>query len=389
MESPEDFLRRHRASRVEPLTDRLVRTILEQNPGYRSTDVVPVPDLWESCRDNIARVLGRVAGEVAGGLDGDSFAAAEHTGRRRAEQGLPLDDVLRSFRLGGRLIWEDLIEQSRATDALDADALREVGTRLWEVVDVSSAHVASAYHATERAQAMASEQRSAALWEGLLAGRSREPAFAVAAARTLRLPLHGDLLVVVASGALDEVDRRLAARGIASAWHRRTDQVVGILAVGATGPAAALEVLRAGSRVRGGVSRVCGRFADVVDAFGQAGLALRTLEPGEPRVVCFDERLVEELLLTAPQVADRLVEVWLGPVLRLPAAESRVLVDTLQAWVDAGGSMTRTAQRASCHRNTAINRVARAGALLGIALTDGPVPVELALALRSLRLARG
>jgi len=32
----------------------------------------------------------------------DYFDAARETGRRRAEQRLPLDDVLRSFRRGGR-----------------------------------------------------------------------------------------------------------------------------------------------------------------------------------------------------------------------------------------------------------------------------------------------
>jgi hypothetical protein len=62
------------------------------------------------------RCLGRSATD-------DYFDAARETGRRRAEQRMPLDDVLRSFRLGGRLVWEALpLEPSTPqspTDGLD------------------------------------------------------------------------------------------------------------------------------------------------------------------------------------------------------------------------------------------------------------------------------
>ena len=89
------------------------------------------------------RCLGRSATD-------DYFDAARATGRRRAEQRMPLDDVLRSFRLGGRLVWEALIDEARAQGVVDSDALLDVASKVWEVVDSTSSQVAAAYHAAER-----------------------------------------------------------------------------------------------------------------------------------------------------------------------------------------------------------------------------------------------
>ena len=84
-------------------------------------------------------------------------------------------------------------------------------------------------------------------------------------------------------------------------------------------------------------------------------------------------------------MAGRLVAVWLGPVLALPAAEAADLLATLEAWVGTGGSTTHTAQRVHCHRNTVLNRLRRVAAVTGRDLLDAAPPVELVLALRALR----
>nr|WP_246377267.1 helix-turn-helix domain-containing protein [Nocardioides ginsengisegetis] len=113
-------------------------------------------------------------------------------------------------------------------------------------------------------------------------------------------------------------------------------------------------------------------------------MAVRTLD-GEPGVAAFDDRLPEALLLTSPEVAGRLVAVWLGPLLTLPAGEQASLLATLDAWVATGGSTTHTAARVHCHRNTVINRLRRVARLVGRESLDGVPPLELGLALRALR----
>src|SRR5229473_228157 len=84
--------------RVPALTDLLVRTIYEQNPAYAQLRSVPREDLWRSCHDNIARVVQLIADvhdvdEAPG--DDERFDAAHATGSRRAQQRMPLEDVIR------------------------------------------------------------------------------------------------------------------------------------------------------------------------------------------------------------------------------------------------------------------------------------------------------
>jgi hypothetical protein len=393
------FLARHRQQRVPELTERLVHTIVEQNPGYAEAQVVPLTDLQQSCRDNIARVLQLLARAVEGGC-GDVFEerfldAARATGQRRAEQGLPLDDVLRSFRVGGRLIWEDLMEQAHGDGGLDPRGVREVGTWLWEVVDETSAQVASAYHAAERRLVREDEQRRAALWEGLLHGRAQDPAFALEAARILDLPVRGRYAVIALAqqdGVGDvaaHLAQRLALRGVGSAWHRRGEELLAVLALGEVPLTVPVEVLGEWSRGAVGVSTVVGALGELEVAHRQASLARRTVAPGGRAVVAFDDCLPDALLLRSPDVAARLVESWLAPVLALPRAEARVLLQTVEMWVETAGSTSRTADLAHCHRNTVVNRLRRVGEFVGRELVDTPPPLELALALRAYRLRLG
>jgi len=394
------FLARHRQERVPVLTERLVRTIQEQNPGYTEVQVVPLADLRQSCHDNIERVLQLLARAVElSGVDEvfeeEYLDAARATGRRRAEQGLPLDDVLRSFRVGGRLIWEDLMAEAHGDGGLDAQGVREVGTWLWEVVDATSAQVAASYHAAERNLVREDEQRRAALWEGLLHGRAQDPAFALEAARILGLPVKGRYAVVAmaqlegAGNVAAHLAQRLQLRAVGSSWQRRGDELLAILSLGAAPVGVPLEVLRGWSRGTAGVSVAVDTLADLETAHRQAALALRTVPAERSAVAAFDECLPDALLLRSPDIAERLAASWLGPVLALPRAERAALLGTLETWVATAGSTTRTAEVVHCHRNTVINRLRRVGELVGRALVDQPPPLELALALRAHRLDPG
>jgi hypothetical protein len=388
-----NFLAEHRRERVDAITDRLVETIVRDNLGYQASATVTLEDLHRSCHDNVERVLEILRDAVGQGSlpdeDDPAYGAARETGRRRAEQGLPLDDVLRSYRIGGRLIWDDLVHEGDT--ALDPLEVREIGTRLWEVVDATSAQVATAYHHQELTLVRADEQQRAELWEGVLGGRAREPGFAREAALLLDLPADSELVVVVAT----ELRLRLAEQALAphaTAWVRRTADVVGLVALREESPRealASLEGLAAEVDVALGVSSVVRGLSGVEQGYVQASLALRA-QSGAVGLARFDDRLPEALLLGSPEVASRLVERWLGPVLALSPGESRALTDTLTAWVASGGSATRTATVVHCHRNTVANRLHRFTELTGHPLTDDAVPVDLDLALRAwrLRLAR-
>ncbi|MDN5896357.1 MAG: helix-turn-helix domain-containing protein [Nocardioides sp.] len=390
------FLAVHRSASVLSLTDRLVTTIVEDNPGYDAADVVPREDLHRSCHDNIVRILELLAFRVAGenpSVDGPYFDAARATGTRRAEQGLPLDDVLRSFRMGGRLIWEDLIAQAGPVGMLDGDGLRIVGTELWQAVDETSAQVAVAYHTTQRLQVRADEARRAALWEGLLSGRGTEPGFVLEAARALGLSPDGPIAVAAINhpapdGTFAEgIAHKLRTRGVRSTWQHRSGRQVGVLELASPDIGPSLEVLRGWGGVPVGLSSVVGGLSETGVALREAMLALRTVPPDSPDAVCYQDRLPDALLLSSPEVADRLVTLWLGPLLALPGREHTTLLATLELWVASGGSASRTAALVPCHRNTVVNRIRRVVEVTGHDLVEGPPPVGLSLALRMWRLS--
>lgn len=391
---------RARAERVDALTERLVAAIARENPAYVMTGVVPGGDLWRSCHDNIERVLDmlvlavRPDGRLSSTEDMEYFAdAARETGRRRAEQGLPLDDLLRSYRLGGRLIWEDLVR--RADPPLDAASLQDLGLQLWTTVDQSSAVVAQAYRSAEQRLMHQDTQRMAALWEGLLGGRAREQSFAQEFSRRTDIPVDAPLLLALLRGTTPEeaaatlsgtVDRF----ELAAAWQSRgTDDVVGLLVLGGhidhRSVLAELDTVRG---IDGGISDLCPGLADVDRAFEQAKVALDGAGPGGG-LIAYVTRLVPALLLSSPQVSGQLIDLWLGPLLSLDDAEGPDLIATLEAWVRVGGSTSRAAELIPCHRNTVLNRLTRVAHLTGHRLVDGPPPTGLALALEAHHLGVG
>ena len=385
------FLDAHRAERVGPLTELLAATIQAENPDYQDGLVVPRADLEESCRSNVTRVLELLAASLDVAVpEGDDqvYDAAKETGRRRAEQGIPLDAVLRSFRLGGRLIWEDLHHQITTGGELDVDGLREAGTRLWVVVDATSAQVAAAYHAAERALLRADEQRQAALWEEVLGGRAQDRSFARDAARILDVPLAGPMLVL----ALDqpdfldtaELEHALAAVPVRATFVRRTDTVIGLVFLGEALPGPVVDVVRKLTSCAVGVSSVVDGLPATDRGLAQATVSLQTLV-GRPGVVLFEECLPDALLLSAPEVSEHLVARWLGGLLALPVSESEQLLATLDAWVASGGSAVATATAVHSQRNTVTKRLRRVGDQTGLELGEVP-PLGLVLALRGFRL---
>ncbi len=382
-------------SRVPELTDALVRTIQEQNPNYRRVNVVPRHDLWQSCHDNLTRVLqlvSRTAGDGDTDIpDDEVYDAARATGRLRARQRMPLDDVLRSFRLGGRLVWEALISQARTDERTDPDELLDLASWVWAVVDETSAQVATAYHATERELVRVDEQRRATLWEGLLHGRAKDPAFAHQAAHSIGVPLDGPYAVAAIDvdschghgHAGDGLECRLAEEGVTSVWQVRTNTLVGLVAVGESALDTVLAVLRDKPTAPAGLSMTVRGLADVDIAYRQAVLARNTVPPGRVEVAALAERLPEALLLSSPDLAEALIHRSLGALLRIPLAERRLLLDTLNAWLATGSSINQTANTVHCHRNTVINRLRRIETATGLDLSDTSAHLELSLALRA------
>ncbi|MDR7300460.1 PucR family transcriptional regulator [Haloactinomyces albus] len=373
---------------VPMLAQRLMAAIFTDNPEWTDYSPVPREDLWKGCEHYLGRILQILSGTVAG-PDGDSVAAS--IGRRRAEQGVPLEVMLRTFRLGGRIVWEALVEQAHA-DGVDPDAVLGVATSMWTVIDGLSSTLSTSYRNTELEQLRRDDQRRHALVEDLLSGRARDTAFAQRTAKELDLPTGGRYLAVVAemksdgSFALRGQQAALSALHIRSVWQVRADTLVGLVALEQHDEETALGTLRQLARGRVASSPAVRGLAEIGLAHQLALTTLGTAPHGATELVSLEQRYPEALLVQSPDLAQRLLDSQLGAVLALPAKERDMLLDTLTAWLEENCSTANAAVRLHCHRNTVLNRLHRITTLIGRPLYGRDAYVALSLALSALRL---
>jgi hypothetical protein len=85
----------------------MAERIRAEVPSYTDIEGVTFDVTCASCIDNLRYVLEYLAGDTR-----PSGASARATGRARADQGVPYAAVLQAFRIGGRFVWELLVDQA-------------------------------------------------------------------------------------------------------------------------------------------------------------------------------------------------------------------------------------------------------------------------------------
>ncbi|MEL7977372.1 helix-turn-helix domain-containing protein [Isoptericola sp. F-RaC21] len=218
------------------------------------------------------------------------------------------------------------------------------------------------------------------------------------AARVLGLPERGRYAVVVVSGgtASDRIawHGTVVPAGLTCRWRLgagadhgivlldRGDATLDRLAQGVELRRAAPSVL---GPVRVGVGLPVTGLGALDVARRHADVALAACPDGP--VARLHDHLPAALVQAGPDLASALAVRVLGPLLRLPAPERGVLLDTLAVWLDGDGVTGQAARRLGCHRNTVRNRLQRCERLTGRCLARPADVVEVGLALSALRLA--
>ncbi|MFJ6853256.1 PucR family transcriptional regulator [Streptomyces sp. NPDC091271] len=411
----------HRAARglldaLPELTDRLVEALREQEPAYRAAMETEPTEIWQEVHHSLRH-------NVASLIQPREFREAAHRtsrwiGESRAEQGVPLDAVMHAFRMGGAMVWQDLIDDTARRHPEDTRLLVHVAADVWNFVDEHCGVVAEAYRQAERRLSWRRENQQRLMTAALLDGTARIADLPDAAAM-LGLPVQGRYAVLAVAGA-----RRAPhgtgrapvalAEGTPALWHSAGEVELAVLPLGTVpvaaepeppgdgdgeeAPASAsvsdgeLSALAAGltappgSRV--GISSVVDGLASVGDARRLAETALRTC-PASGGTVLLDEHLPAALVVSSPGLGTALADRVLGPLDRLDPADRDVLIETLTAWLDSDGSAQRAGAKLYCHRNTVLNRLRRFEQLTGRCLTRPSDAVEVSLALAARRLLPG
>jgi hypothetical protein len=373
--------------KLEPLADEIVALIESEIPLYRTGSVVTRAQLRRSVLHNFTYMLGQLSRAEAPDL-----APPRRTGHQRAEQGAPLPEVLRAYRLGFAFLWKRLLAEARRSGDNSVDALLDTSTEIWELADDYSLALVEAYREARAERMVSADRRRSALVAALIGGPAGERDTAWEVAKLLDFPYEGCFLVVVAetsaigAEALPELEGRLGRMDVTSAWRYRPDYEVGVLSCGRRRPVDAIvEAVHDAVTVRAGISPAYTRLDQTPRAMRFAQVALESLPPGVTGVRQLDDTPLGELILTSLDTTRRMVHRVLGGVLALPEEDRSTLVTTAEAWLDARGSAAEAGRILSCHQNTVRYRMRRLEGYLAGSLDDPKTIAELTAALQAIR----
>jgi PucR C-terminal helix-turn-helix domain len=288
---------------------------------------------------------------------------SEALGHRRAQQGLPLESLLRAVRMDFRVLWTAMLEKVPAEflPNFTKDAVR-----VWEAVEYHTIRVHAGYLNELATMAQEKETRRAFLLSRLLTSDGKDPHLLGQAARALGVKAESNFIVAVAAGHAQEAFRAGVLRAGAEQFlHERDGALILILedVPARTG--------RQPEGTRPWLAPLDCFVAPPAQSLAEVPRMLRIAVESLPVVT--SDRPGRHTLRDAwgPVAATRLGEYGtvladavLGPLAVISAHERDRLIETIQAYLHSG-SVSETAAELYCHRNTVLNRLARFEQLTG------------------------
>jgi hypothetical protein len=360
---------------------RMVAVFQAEIPAYRTLpDTMLQGEILEISRRNLGLFFRSLIDERP--LNDDELRPFRESARQRAAEGLPLEDLLAAYRLGGRLGWEALVACASHDEQ---SVLLPSVARLMEYIDRVSDAVTATYHDERRHVVSDEERRVHELFEGLQHTAPLDPR-TIELAHQIGFPLEDRYLpfAVAVSDAPAHAHAQLAAslrqRGVLAVTNG--DRVSGLLpeqadtavleearslrAIGPPTPRAELEPMLADLRLLVDV----GRRAD---------------REGHVRV---EEFLPELLLARSPHLGAILEAHVYGPLESAAEKGGADLLTTLDAFLVAALDRRAAADALHVHPNTLDYRLRRIEELTGLMFADPDAVMLMALAIRRRRLER-
>jgi DNA-binding PucR family transcriptional regulator len=397
---------------IEVTADRLHEQLSQISTSMRSTLEAEIPELRGD-----ARLIDLLGASVEGNVDTLLHAlrygipvervepptAALEYARRLSQHGVPVNALVRAYRLGQRLMNEHVFREVRGLE-IPAEqrvaVLESITTTLFEYIDWVSQQVVTVYEG-ERERWLETQNNLRALRiREILAGR--KTITVDAATTTIRYPLlwyHVGLVVWYSDSTADgdEMSRlQRFVRDLGAAVNTDAgpllvpnDQTSGWVWLPFRGlNAGVVAAVGAFARQQPGAPNVAvGPMAAGLDGFRRthyAAVAARGVAVvggrSEPTVICATDPGLEAAALLAGDIetARRWVREVLGDLAAETDNDGR-LRDTLRVFLRCGSSHKLAAEELNLHFNTVKYRVGRAIERRGRPIADDRLDVELAL----------
>jgi len=358
---------------AQAVAEQLVASFREQIPGYRRLPTPVIAEqILEVARRNVELCFRSIAdGREPTAADLEPFMLSA---RDRAGEGMPLEDLLHAYRLGGRLGWLAIVE---AAEPDERENLIVAAERLMHYVDAVSAAVAQAY-LDERQQVVSEEERSARdLFDALLAGTpidARLEALAERRAFALTDAYRPFVLRLPGSSSRRHAEMASALRREHVLALTEGDRVAGLAPPATEPPAPGKGLIVVGDvTARAGLGAAIDELRVIAELAESRGVRGRV----EPQ-----EFALELLLLAAPRHATKIAHRVLDPLRTAEAGRSTELLTTLDAFLDCGLDRRRTAERLHVHPNTLDYRLKRIRELTDLDVRNPQHVALLVLALK-------
>ncbi|MGD0454690.1 MAG: helix-turn-helix domain-containing protein [Solirubrobacteraceae bacterium] len=317
----------------------------------------------------------------------------EETIMRRVRQGIPLEAILQSFRIGHQVLWAAVLRHADGIPGGRAGAIVIVEPSI-RYIDTVSTRVAEVYLREQQGALADAHRIRRDLLELLLAGGSRAGAAAEAAGIALGDGPH-HLLVATLRPSEDQNALRALAEEIGatfSPWAAlvaiRHDTVTALVRVDGANAVMCAGQLVERSRHRPGPVPHVGISLPAVDLVGigaaleQAESALRLTSEARPLIALAQMPALDYLVVGADHVARSLVPPAVRALARSSKVADRTLVHTLGVYLASGLNVRQTAVALPAHPNTVHGRLLRLAQRTGYDLRDVEQLMRLATELR-------
>jgi hypothetical protein len=360
---------------VNEVVARMIERFRSEISGYqRLPEPVLQGEIFEIARRNVELFLRSVtAGHVP---TADEMQPFRDSARRRATEGMPLEDLLHAYRLGARLAW---IAIEDATRPEERTALLLGVELVMQYVDQVTAAVAQTYLDERQHLVSETERQLRVLFETLVDNAVVDPDLRELAERhgfPITRTYRPFAYMVLDAPAHEHSEIAAAMRGAGVLALTEGIRVTGL--VPETGPAPPLDDPRALRAAGEPVSR-----ADLPEVVEELRLLL---DIGRRRGVTGDisaeDYLPELLLFRSPRLVTLLERRTLGPLQDYAERRSSELLGTLEAFVYSALDRRTTSERLHVHPNTLDYRLKRIEALTGLSLGDPRDMLLVTLALK-------
>jgi hypothetical protein len=386
--------------RLDEVVERCSSTIIDVVPSYgRLGDDFKI-DLDRAVRENV----GALAQTLSLGRDvrREELESIQRTGARRAEQSIPLDDVLHAYRTVSRVCWDVLADECRKHDGDSLEATIQLAESVLRYTDEISGGVAEAYSRAQRALVREQEGARREFLADLLYRTDAPAEEILRRAHSFGYDLSLGYLALVGTGPGEDSKKEALVQGAAARIvpegspepivMQKGGQTIALMPTDASFDLVMvpekLVVELGGDWVFGaggpepGLEGIRRAYMEGREAL-EIGTALSSPGP----IYRFDDLLPYHFLKVEPPLVDRFVSQTLGPLIEYDDRRKGDLIKTIEAYFACDGSVKLAGETLFAHPHTVTYRLKQVEKLTGWSLRDPEDKLRLQLALRAYRLA--